>query len=59
MNKTIPHVPAENRSGKGPNSASQVLADTTKGHRDDEKRNIDEQGDHANVRQNTSNRRSG
>lgn len=59
MNKTVPHIPAENRSDKGPSSALQVLADTTRGHRDDEKRNIDEQGDHANVRQNTSNRRSG
>lgn len=59
MNKTVPHVPDENRSDKGPSFASQVPADTTRGHRDDEKRNIDEQGDHANVRQNTSNRRSG
>lgn len=59
MNKTVPHVPEENRSNKGPSSTAQVLVDTSRGHRDDEKRNIDEQGDHANVRQNTSNRRSG
>lgn len=59
MNKTIPPVPEDNRSDKGPRNASQVPLDTTKGHRDDEKNNIDEQGDYANVKQNTSNRRSG
>jgi hypothetical protein len=59
MNKTIPPVPEDNRSDKGPHSASQTPVDTTKGHRDDEKGNIEEQGDRANVRQNTSNRRSG
>ncbi|MES2751801.1 MAG: hypothetical protein V4661_10560 [Pseudomonadota bacterium] len=59
MTKTIPSVPEDNRSDKGPRNSSQVPLDTTKGHRDDEKNNIDEQGDHANVKQNTSNRRSG
>lgn len=59
MNKTVPRVPEDNRSDKGPSSAAQAPVDTTKGHRDDEKKNIEEQGDHANVKQNTSNRRSG
>ena len=41
------------------NSAPSVPLDTTKGHRDDEKHNIREQGDHGNMVQNTSNKRSG
>lgn len=57
--KPIKPVPDDNRSHKGPGSAPDVPVDTTKGHRDDEKNNIHEQGDHANVEQNTSNRRSG
>jgi hypothetical protein len=57
--KTIKPVPEENQSHKGPGSAPSVPVDTTKGHRDDEKNNINEQGDRANVAQNTSNRRSG
>jgi hypothetical protein len=59
LNKNIKPVPEENQSHKGPGSAPAVPVDTTKGHRDDEKQNIREQGDHANVAQNTSNRRSG
>ena len=59
LEKTITPVPEENRSHKGPGSTPKVPVDTTKGHRDDEKNNIDEQGDRANVAQNTSNRRSG
>jgi hypothetical protein len=35
-----------------------VTIDNTRGHRDDEKHNISEQGDHGNLKQNTSNRRS-
>jgi hypothetical protein len=57
--QNIKPVPEENQSPKGPGSAPAVPVDTTKGHRDDEKQNIREQGDHANVSQNTSNRRSG
>ena len=57
--KRITPVPEENRSHKGPGREPQVPVDTTKGHRDDEKNNIREQGDHGNVTQNTSNRRSG
>lgn len=57
--KTIKPVPDDNRSHKGPGSAPRVPLDTTKGHRDDEKRNIREQAGHGNMVQNTSNRRSG
>lgn len=59
MTRTIPSVPEDNCSAKGPGSTPKVAIDTTRGHRDDEKHNIDEQGDHGNMRQNTSNRRSG
>lgn len=59
MNKTVPPVPDENRSEKGPGSEPKVVIDSTKGHRDDEKHNINEQAAHGNLRQNTSNRRSG
>jgi len=59
MTKTTPPIPEDNRSHKGPGSAPSVPLDTTKGHRDDEKHNIREQGDHGNMTQNTSNRRSG
>jgi hypothetical protein len=57
--KTIKPVPEENRSHKGPGSTPEVPADTTRGHRDDEKQNIREQAGHGNLTQNTSNRRSG
>ena len=59
VTKTVQPVPEENQSPKGPGSAPSVPLDTTKGHRDDEKQNIREQGDHGNMVQNTSNRRSG
>lgn len=59
MTKTIPPVPEDNGSDKGPGSEPKVTTDNTKGYRDDEKQNIDEQGDHGNMNQNTSNRRSG
>jgi hypothetical protein len=59
MTKTIQPVPEDNKSHKGPGSEPEVALDTTKGHRDDEKHNIREQGDHGNLVQNTSNRRSG
>jgi hypothetical protein len=57
--KPIQPVPEDNKSHKGPGSEPEVALDTTKGHRDDEKHNIREQGDHGNLVQNTSNRRSG
>jgi hypothetical protein len=59
LTKTIQPVPEQNQSHKGPGSAPGAPLDTTKGHRDDEKQNIREQGDHGNMVQNTSNRRSG
>jgi hypothetical protein len=59
LSKTITPVPDDNQCHKGPGSAPSVPLDTTKGHRDDEKHNIREQGDHGNLVQNTSNRRSG
>ena len=58
LEKTVQPVPEENQSHKGPGSAPKVPLDTTKGHRDDEKQNIREQGDHGNMVQNTTNRRS-
>ncbi len=57
--KAITPVPDGNRSHKGPGSAPDVPLDTTRGHRDDEKRNIREQAAHGNLVQNTSNKRSG
>jgi hypothetical protein len=59
MTKPIQPVPEDNKSHKGPGSEPKIALDTTKGHRDDEKHNIREQGDHGNLVQNTSNRRSG
>ena len=49
MTKTIPPIPQENQSHKGPGSAPSVPLDTTKGHRDDEKNNIREQAEHRNM----------
>jgi hypothetical protein len=57
--KSMQPVPEGNRSHKGPGGAPNVVIDTTKGHRDDEKHNIREQGAHGNLTQNTSHRRSG
>lgn len=59
MNKTVPSIPEENCSEKGPGSDPKVVLDNTRGHRDDEKHNIDEQAAHGNLKQNTSHRRSG
>lgn len=58
MTKPMPRVPEENRSPKGPGSEPKPVKDNTKGHALDETNNIDEQGDRANMKQNTSNRRS-
>ena len=59
MTKIVHPVPEDNKSHKGPGSAPDVTVDTTKGHRNDEKHNIDEQGAPANLKQNTTHRRSG
>jgi hypothetical protein len=48
MTKPAPPIPQDNQSHKGPGSAPSVPLDTTKGHRDDEKNNIREQGSHGN-----------
>lgn len=58
MTKPMPRVPDDNRSPKGPGGNEEIVRDDTKGHKRDETNNIDEQGDRANVKQNTSNRRS-
>ena len=39
LTKTVPPIPEDNQSHKGPGSAPDVPLDTTKGHRDDEKNN--------------------
>ena len=44
MTKTITPVPDANQSHKGPRQRSRGPLGTTKGHRDDEKQNIREQG---------------
>ncbi len=36
MTKTVPPIPPDNRSHKGPGSAPSIPLDTTKGHRDDD-----------------------
>lgn len=59
MTKHIQPVPDDNQSHKGPGSAPKVDLDTSRGHRDDEKNNIREQGNHGNLVQNTTHRRSG
>lgn len=59
MNKAVPHVPGQNCSDKGPGSEPRAVLDNTKSHRCDERHNIDEQAAHGNLKQNTSNRRSG
>lgn len=59
MTKHIQPVPDDNCSHKGSGSEPTVILDTTKGHRDDEKHNIREQGAHGNLMQNTTSRRSG
>lgn len=59
MSRTVPPVPEDNQSHKGPGSAPSAPLDTTRGHRDDEKNNIREQAEQGNMTQNTSNRRSG
>jgi len=57
--KPIKPVPEDNQSHKGPGSAPDVPVDTTKATATTKKHNIREQGDHGNMVQNTSNRRTG
>jgi len=46
----MPPVPSGNRSPKGPDNAPQVHVDTTK-----ESENLGQEGDQANIKQNTTN----
>ena len=55
MTKHMPDVPVGNRSKKGPGDHHEVGSDTThENHPDD--LNTSEQGDTANIKQNTTNR---
>jgi hypothetical protein len=55
MSKHIPEAPAANRSKKGPGNHHEAASDTThKKHPDD--LNTSEQGDTANIKQNTTNK---
>ena len=55
MSKHMPEVPAANRSNKGPGDHHEVGSDTThENHPDD--LNTSEQGDTANIKQNTTNK---
>ena len=59
MARYLQPVPKKNCSHAGSGSEPRVSFDTTKGHRNDEKHKIDKQAAHGNLKQNTSNRRSG
>ena len=55
MSKHMPEVPIANRSNKGPGDHREVVSDTTKAkHRDEP--HTSEQGDTANIKQNTTNK---
>jgi len=55
MSKHMPEVPAANRSKRGPGDHHEVGSDTThENHPDD--LNTSEQGDTANIKQNTTNK---
>jgi hypothetical protein len=58
MTKHMPPVPPANRSKKGPGKDPDENLDLRDKHRQDPQ-NIEEAGEVANVRQNTSNQRSG
>lgn len=55
MSKRMPEVPVANRSKKGPGDHHEVGSDTTHGERPDDL-NTSEQGDTANIKQNTTNK---
>ena len=55
MTKHMPDVPAGNRSKKGPGGHHEVGSDTTHENRPDDL-NTSEQGDTANIKQNTTNK---
>jgi hypothetical protein len=55
MSKHMPEVPAANRSKRGPEDHHEVGRDTTHENRPDDL-NTSEQGDTANIKQNTTNK---
>jgi len=55
MTNHMPDVPAANRSKKGPGDHHEVGSDTTHENRPDDL-NTSEQGDTANIKQNTTNK---
>ena len=55
MTKHMPEAPVANRSKKGPGDHHEVGSDTTHENRPDDL-NTSEQGDTANIRQNTTNK---
>ena len=55
MSKHMPEVPIANRSKKGSGDHHEVASDTTYQKHPDE-RNTSEQGDTANIKQNTTNK---
>ena len=55
MSKHMPEVPIANRSKKGSGDHHEVVSDTTHQKHPDE-RNTSEQGDTANIKQNTTNK---
>ena len=55
MSKHMPDAPAANRSDKGPGDHHEVGGDTTGGKHPD-RVNASEQGDTANIKQNTTNK---
>jgi hypothetical protein len=55
MTKHMPDVPAANRSKKGPGDRHEVGRDTTHENRSEDL-NTSEQGDTANIKQNTTNK---
>ncbi len=55
MSKHMPEAPIANRSQKGPGDHQEVASDTTHRKPPDEE-NTSEQGDTANIKQNTTNK---
>ena len=55
MTKPMPEAPAANRSDKGPGDHHEIASDTTRAKHPDDL-NTSEQGDAANIRQNTTNK---
>jgi hypothetical protein len=52
MSSKMPPVPPANQSRKGPGSAPEAEKDTTP--RENEKPNLEQQGRHGNIKQNTT-----